>query len=248
MEMERLELRLPARPEDAIDAKFVKGFEPVERPDPGYISFDKYIDSVNVVEQFVNETKALSAEMRQWVEERDFHRAALNVKLESINQARGVKRFSVNAELVSSNGKDLAQIDDVAPDTEWVDAPMSAELELDVTIGFLGEVLKFIAGKAIPLPGGHAKFTYKWNPKVGKIISGGSGVTAEWDLSASEGKYVDGGHRFELLVRRPRSIGKMKLVIKEAWAHYDMPWGRDVAFTDRGLEIPINFRESDVKA
>jgi len=85
-----------------------------------------------------------------------------------------------------------------------------------------------------------AEFTYKWDPKVKKVVSGAAPTLADWVFSATEGMFLDGGHEVFLVLRRPKAMTGLTLVVEEAWAHYDLPYRTDIAYTKGPLSIPIN--------
>src|SRR3990172_4128459 len=138
----------PGGPELAPPLEWVPGGPP-EEEDPGYIEFPDFVDSIDVVDELKEQGGKLPASVRQWILERDFLRVSVKINLASRRGARGVKEFRMSTRLEGKDPKLTAQVDDVGPKTEWI-APYSGSVDVKVGVGFLGGLIKLLAGGEVP--------------------------------------------------------------------------------------------------
>jgi hypothetical protein len=112
--------------------------------------------------------------------------------------ARGAKNLHLEGSFQSND----IVIEDVAPDTEWIPKNYSLSFTLDVD----SQVLKLIP---LPLPGVAPKlqFKYDWNPKVAKVVSGGTNQDAFWLFQGDSNKpRMDGDNQLTIAFRTPKSF------------------------------------------
>jgi hypothetical protein len=243
--VQKVPLFFPSESSRADNVDYLTGFGTMRRevPDAGYIAFPDYVDSINIIEEYRRQKRRIPAALAQWRKERDFHRVPVNVKLGRMKESRGAVEFSMTGWIWGPGGTLPPQADDVGPKTEWVNGPVSGKMDLGLSIGAVGSLLKFLAS-GMPTPEANIEFTYTWNPKVAAVTSGASGDKVEWNFSRAEGKYLGGGHQLELIVRRPRGVSSLILTILRASVRYETAFRRGPAFIRKGVKIPVNFRES----
>lgn len=182
-------------------------------------------------------------EVKQWRKEIDFHLVPLRFNLETARQYNGAVQFESKMKLTGGRGVNSADIADVGPQNEWKERAVkgSVELGFEVAKALGGSELKFIS-EGLTAKG---TFTYEWKPVVAAVVSGHAGQSASWVLRRSEGKYLDGGHEFLILVRRPRRVENLKLTLTETRALYDLPWPFPVeAVVKEKMDIDILFQPS----
>ena len=167
----------------------------------------------------------------------DFFFTPINFKVGVNKDARGVKWIIIKGNLGSAD-QQLITGDDVGPKTSWI--PRGDKLDIDISVNFnsLKQIFELVK---LPNPVS-GQVNYKWHrePKVAEIISGLAGSKAEWKMSASDGKYVDGGHQAFILVRASKGAKDLFFEITEAEAYYDYPFGSDTIFyKDKPVRIQI---------
>lgn len=189
--------------------------------------------------------KSLPTPIRQWVTELDFYQATFNVKLASIRGLSGVKEFRLATQVTGANGERPPQADDVGRSTFWVPRNYSGKIALRIGISSFAGLLKFLGRAKDSLAEPLLEIKYEWNPKVAKVISGAVGSEADWVLGAVGGEFLEGGHQLAMIIRRPRGLKDLKLIVHEEWTHYAATrFGRDIAYIKKAVEIPINFKSS----
>jgi hypothetical protein len=210
------------------------------------IGFPAYLDATNVVDEL---EKGVPNTLKRWLSDRDFHRVTFNVTLRTGEYGlRGATELKLEARLQGDHGRLPPQIDDVGPQTAWVDKAYSAQGEIKLGYGIVGSLLKLLPfGKHLPVPEGSVTFTYKWNPKVASVISSATNQDADWAMTRKPGQYLDGEHELMLLIRRPRDVESLQLVFDRAWARYDVEFAPiDRAYLREEVAIPIHLQDSEL--
>jgi hypothetical protein len=226
-------------------------FEEYEEFNAGYVSWPNLVLASNLFEAYADTQEKVPMLLKQFRDEYDFHQVVIPVSVGAYPRARGVETLDVTMQLVSSGGQESAQFTDIGPKSEWVDANQSASV--DVSYDVVGGVVKLIGAvggvklpDGLPIPKAETKFTWKWNPKVGKVRSGAAGTKAEWHFSKSDGQWLDGGRELIVAIQRPRGVTSLSLTIVEARARFlFFPWTSDnIAAIQQHLQIPIRFKAS----
>lgn len=147
---------------------------------------------------------------------------------------------------MGSPGK-AVQVQDIGPKTSWVEGVKSLDIEVGLGLGVIGALLSFVELPSIPVTG-KVLFKYKWNPKVGAVISASAGRNANWTLNKRQGEYLDGSHALVMIIRRRRSVKSLNFRLTHGISIQDFPaWrGVDQAYIPRESLIPIRFAESSV--
>lgn len=218
--------------------------EALERREAGYIELDDYVLSVNIVEEYRRKKAEMPSGMIEHLGGYDYHRVDFNVLLRNYKWARGVEELEIDARIEGGVGNELVQVTDWGPKTEWVPADYKGELKVEAGYDFLGGLLKLVKLTG-PTSSADVTFTYTWAPKVGKVRTGGAGDDMEWNFSKAAGEYLDGGRTLMTLLRRPRQVNEMTLVIDGATAWYDLPFtNQDKVEVREQVRIPIRFTQS----
>jgi hypothetical protein len=214
--------------------------------DAGRVGFFPTIFSVNLFDLYKDKPDKLPVGASQYRATHDFHAFSINTNVQSREGVRGAKSLNVVAQIFGENDvrPDGLQMESVGPETEWKDKAVNGEIKLGVDTDIATALLKLIpvVGEtlgSLPLPKIDASFNYKWNPKVGAVVSGCEGDEASWKLRRTEGKFLDGDHELMVILRRPRSVkGPLNLRIHEVSASFDVPWKYKDAKIRHGF-IPI---------
>lgn len=147
--------------------------------------------------------------------------------------ARGAKDLHLEGLFLSND----VVIEDVAPKTKWVPTNWSGSFTLDIN----SQVLSLIP---LPLPGIEPKvqFKYVWNPKVAKIISGGTNQAAFWAFQGGGDKpRIVGDNQLTITFRIPAksNIDKVSFRLRGI-AKIDLQGeADDVAIEDTDVEIEL---------
>jgi len=212
----------------------------------GYIWFDDEILSTNIYTAYEDAGEPLPSLLKQWRNKYDFHLVPLNCALVKHEKARGVKQLTLGATIIGGAVR-AVQVQDIGPKTKWVEGAKSLDIEVGLGLDIIGALLSFVELPSIPITG-KVLFKYKWNPKVGAVISAFAGRDANWTLNKAQREYLDGSHALVMIIRRKRSVKSLHFRLTHGIAIQDFPaWrGVDPAYIPRESLIPIEFTESSV--
>jgi hypothetical protein len=212
----------------------------------GRIGFFPTIFSTNLFDLYKDDPGKLPVGASQYRATHDFHAFSIVTNVQSRDGVRGAKSLKVVAGIFAGDDTrpNGLQMESVGPETEWKAKAVNGEVKVGVDTDLVKSLLKLIpvVGPALggaPLPSIDASLSYKWNPKVGAVISGCEGDEASWRLNRTEGAFLDGDHELMVILRRPRSVkGPLKLRIDQVLATFDVPWKFKDAKIEHGF-IPI---------
>ena len=183
----------------------------------------------------VGEQNKIPAVMKQFKNKYKFYmvenlKTTLQMKA---SYARGAKDLHLQGLFLIND----VVIEDVAPKTQWVPKNWSISFTLDVN----SQILSLIP---LPLPGIQPKiqFKYDWNPKVAKVISGGTNQDAFWVFQGTVNKpHIDGDNQLTITFRIPvkSTVDKVNFRLKGT-AKIDLEWETDdVAIHSNDVEIEL---------
>ena len=144
------------------------------------------------------------------------------------DKIRGVNKLKFNVTF-----SEYVEIIDYGPKTEWVKDPNK-----NIEIG--GEQLtipiKPIINIPINIP---IKFHYKWNKKIGRVISGRYGNGAWFEFNKID-EYLDGERPLYFIIRVPKDKTLDKIIISNIEVNYDKPLIKDKKEQiDKKIEVQV---------
>jgi hypothetical protein len=207
-------------------------------PDLAEIRISNRPLTIDLVQRYIDEGEEnmMPAVLKQFKDKYKFYivedlKATLQMKAA---YARGAKDLHLEGLFLN----DHIIIEDVAPKTEWVPKNGSISFALDIN----SQILSLIP---IPLPGVEPKvqFKYNWNPKVARIISGGTNQEAFWLFRGAEYRpRIDGDNQLTISFRTPAKLNVDKVSFRlKGTAKIDLQEEPDdvaIQSTDVEIELP----------
>jgi hypothetical protein len=174
-----------------------------------------------------------------WKNEYGFYLASFNLSFvtqRGRDCKRGVKLVRIDG--IFKDDKHVSVLD-VLPKTEWVDADMSATVQIGIDpLGIFGNIISTPTGISTGLA-----FSYSWNPKRARLITGGARDGVHWYSERSKQMpYFDGNYQVSISFARPLvpQAQTLKLHLEIETLH-DIKGDWDETYTvKRDIQIKIN--------
>ncbi len=210
------------------------------RREPGSIALPNNILTVNLVDSLVHENQPLPSALEQWRNEYDFYSATASIGIVCNPHAgaRGITKVVFDVALQSDNPHSPPQIDDVGPQTTWVDGSGAVTADVKIDTRLVSGLLKFVtigpvSGANIPLPSLSWEYKYAHTAKTPSVIVAHGGATATWTFTKTN-EYIDGQFDLLILLRRKNDQRSLGLVINSATVTFHYPF-----FSGGDVEIPL---------
>lgn len=236
--------RLDGPPSDSTD----KAIEKIDLPDDaGVIDWPDAVPAIEV-KKALEEGGAQPASLGSGAYR--YFRLNIPVSLEKleiptvwiVGSNKGITLFRTKIRLVDEAAAADVQIEDVGPDTEWVEKPYELNAEAKIGYGLVNDVLKlFGVTKALPVPEGEVTWKYAWKPKYAKVIAGASGREANWTFGKVKEEPLDGQLELVLSMRTRPEPPPTVLRVERAEAVHDFKAAENRLVQEEPLEIPIEF-------